>query len=195
MYTVIGSVNSRTFRVLWMLEELGQPYEHRSEAPHSDAVRALNPAGKIPVLIDDGVALTDSTAIVQYLADRHGQLTHPAGTHDRARQDGWTYCLLDELETPLWSASKHKFVLPEAQRVPAINDSLHWEFSQGVARLAERMGKGPWLMGAEFTVPDILLGHILRWAGRAGFAVDAPVLRAHGDACTARPAFARVAAL
>lgn len=195
MYTVMGSVNSRTFRVLWMLEELGQPYEHRPEPPRSDAVRALNPSGKIPVLIDEGVPLTDSTAILQYLADRHRMFTHPAGTRERARQDGWTYRLLDELEAPLWSAAKHSFVLPEAQRVPAVKDSLRWEFSQGAARLAERMGEGPWLMGAQFTVPDIVLGHICRWAGRAGFDVEAPALLAHAAACAARPAFACVAAL
>lgn len=195
MYTVIGTANSRTFRVLWMLEELGLPYDHRPEPPHSEAVRALNPAGKIPVLIDEGVPLTDSTAILQYLADRHGRFTHPAGSRERARQDSFTHCLLDEIEAPLWSAAKHAFVLPEEQRVPAIKDSLRWEFAQGIERLAARLGEGPWLTGGEFTVPDILLGHLCRWAGRAGFPVAAQAVVAHAERCAARPAFARVAAL
>ena len=94
MYTVIGNIGSRTARVLWMLEELGQPYDHIAAAPQSEGVVSVNPAGKVPVLIDDGTPVTDSTAIIQYLADKHGALTHPAGTLDRARQDSLTQLLL-----------------------------------------------------------------------------------------------------
>ena len=58
--------------------------------PHSEQVLARNPSGKIPVLVDGGTTVTDSTAIMTYLADRHGRLTFPAGTVERARQDGYT---------------------------------------------------------------------------------------------------------
>jgi glutathione S-transferase len=61
MYTVIGGVASRTFRVLWMLEELGARYTHRPEPPRSENVRALNASGKIPVLQDGDAVLTDLT--------------------------------------------------------------------------------------------------------------------------------------
>ncbi|MCB1398536.1 MAG: glutathione S-transferase, partial [Rhodobacteraceae bacterium] len=98
MYTVIGTVQSRALRVLWMLEELGHSYEHVVAAPRSEGVVAFNPAGKVPVLIVDGTPITDSTAIIQYLADRHGALTHPAGTLERARQDSLTQFLLDEFD-------------------------------------------------------------------------------------------------
>ena len=84
MYKIIGSVQSRTSRVLWMLEELGVEYEHSPAAPRSQEVTEHNPAGKIPILIEAGVALTDSTAIIQYLADKHGAMTYPAGTLERA---------------------------------------------------------------------------------------------------------------
>jgi glutathione S-transferase len=50
-YKVIGAVRSRTMRVLWMLEEIGVPYEHVAAAPRSDEVTRFNPAGKVPVLI------------------------------------------------------------------------------------------------------------------------------------------------
>jgi len=104
MYKVIGSIKSRTLRVLWMLEELGQTYDHDPAAPQSDAARAANPSGKVPTLIVDGVAITDSVAIITYLADRHGALTAPAGTIDRARQDAMTCFIVDEIEGPLWTA-------------------------------------------------------------------------------------------
>ena len=64
MYTVIGGVASRTFRVLWMLEELGADYEHRPASPHAEEVTAHSASGKIPVLLDGDAALTDSTAIL-----------------------------------------------------------------------------------------------------------------------------------
>lgn len=59
MYTIIGTANSRTLRVLWMLEELGVAYQHVPANPRSDSVVEFNPAGKVPVLIVDGTPITD----------------------------------------------------------------------------------------------------------------------------------------
>ncbi len=194
MYTVVGALASRTFRVLWMLEELGQAYEHRPEAPHSEAVRALNPTGKIPLLLEGDAVLSDSIAILHHLADRHGALAFPPGSLERARQDALTFTLLDTLEAVLWTASRHSFVLPEEHRVPAVKESLHWEFVRNAAAFEAGMGTGPWLMGETFTVPDILLAHIWRWAGVARFAAEAPKIAAHAARCAERPAFQRTAA-
>ena len=69
--TVTGPVRSRTFRVLWLLEELGLDYEHRIEMPHSEAVNALNPLRQVPVLQDGDTVLTVSLAILNYLADQY----------------------------------------------------------------------------------------------------------------------------
>jgi glutathione S-transferase len=195
MYTVIGSAASRAFRVLWMLEELGLPYDHQPAPPRSDAVRALNPAGKIPVLVADGEALTDSVAIMQFLADRHGRFTHPCGTLERARQDGLTHMILDEMDACLWTAARHSFVLPEERRVPEVKASLRWEFERACARLSERLGAGPFLMGAEMTVPDFLLAHCGRWARKARFDIADPALERWLDRMAARPAFGKVAAM
>ena len=84
MYTVIGTVKSRALRVIWMLEELDVQFDHIAAPPQSEGVIQVSPSGKVPVLVEDGVPITDSTAILQYLADKHGQFTHPAGTLDRA---------------------------------------------------------------------------------------------------------------
>ncbi|RVT82105.1 glutathione S-transferase family protein [Rhodobacteraceae bacterium CCMM004] len=193
MYTVIGTARSRAFRVLWMLEELGQPYEHDPAPPRSDAVRAVNPAGKIPVLRVDGGTITDSTAILTYLADRHGALTAPPGTVARAQQDGVLHMVLDELDACLWMAARHSFVLPEDQRVPAVKDSLKREFAASLARLSARLEDGPYLMGAELTVPDIVAVHCGGWAQRAGFPVEDARFAAYLDRGHARPAHARAA--
>ncbi len=194
MYTVIGTATTRTARVLWMLEELGQPYEHVAASPRSDGVVAFNPAGKVPVLVVDGTPITDSTAIIQFLADRHGALTYPAGTLERARQDSLTHLLLDEFDAVLWTAARHTFVLPEAMRVGAIKNSLRWEFEASQRALVHRLGEGPFVMGDQMTVPDIILAHCLSWALAARFPVIEPWLSDHLDRMRSRPAFQRAMA-
>lgn len=189
MYTVIGPVQTRTFRVLWMLEELGQPYTHRPDPPRSAAVRAVSPAGKVPVLLDGEAALTESVAILSYLADRHGRLAAPPGSLERARQDGLTHHVLDVFDAVLWAAARHAFVLPEAQRVPAVRASLRWEFAQSAEAMAAQLGEGPFLAGAALSLPDIVLGHCLGWSIKARFDPLPEALSAYLARLQARPAY------
>ena len=194
MYHLVGSRASRAFRVLWLLEELGVPYAHVPARPHSDAARALNPSGKVPVLRDGETVIPDSTAILTYLADRHGAWTFPAGTPDRGRQDAMTHRVLDELDALLWTAARHSFVLPQEHRVPEIKASLGWEYGRTVTRLSEGLS-GPFLMGDTVTIPDIILAHCLAWGGRAGFAAPVGPLADYVTRLQERPAFQRAAAL
>ncbi len=195
MYSVIGTGKSRAFRVLWMLEELGQPYQHVPANPRSDGVVQFNPAGKVPVLIDDGTPITDSTAILTYLADRHQSLTYPAGTLDRARQDSLTQFLLDEFDAALWLEARHSFVLPEELRLSAIKNTLRWEFDQSQKTLVHRIGEGPFVMGSQMTVPDFILAHCLSWALSARFPIVEPRLSEYLDRMRQRPAWKRAAEL
>jgi len=191
MYKVYGSVASRAFRVLWMLEELGVAYEHHDAKPRSEAARALNPSGKVPILVDGEAVLTDSTAILTYLADKHGKLTHPAGTIERAHQDALTHAILDEFDAVLWTAARHSFVLPEEQRVPQVSTSLKWEFARNLDRLGERF-VGPFLQGETMTIADIICVHCLNWAYAAKFPVENEKLLAYAKDMRARDAFKRV---
>lgn len=194
MYKVIGTAKSRAARVMWMLEELGLPYEHDAASPRTDSVLAHNPVGKIPVLLVDGEAITDSAAIMQFLADRHGALTYPAGSIERLRQDSLLHFLLDEFDAILWTAARHSFILPEERRVPQVKDSLKWEFERSQKTMVARMGKGPFLMGDTMTVPDILLAHCLIWAQGAKFPITEPVLEEYLARMRARPAYQRAMA-
>lgn len=188
MYKVIGASKSRAFRVMWMLEELGEGYEHVPAAPRSDEVLSYNSLGKIPALTDGDAVLTDSMAILTYLGDKHGKLTAPAGTIARARQDAMTFWLIDEFDAVLWSAAKHNFVLPEELRVPAVKDALKAEFSASAAKLSEWL-VGPFLMGDEITIPDILACHCLNWAVGAKFPRVDEKLFAYAKNLRERPAF------
>ena len=171
MLEVIGNARSRAFRVLWLLEELGEDYVHIPAMPGSKNVKVLNPSGKIPVLIADGEVITDSSAILHFLADRSRRFTFPAGTRKRAQQDSWTHFVLDELDACLWAAARHSFVLPEERRVPALKPTLRWEFENSIRILGEKLGTGPYLTGSHMTVPDIILGHCARWAELANFKI------------------------
>lgn len=191
---VIGSGKSRALRVIWMLEELGEPFEHLPAPPRSDDVVALNPSGKVPVLVVDETPVTDSTAILTYLADRFGAFTAPAGTLDRVRQDSMTQFLLDEFDSALWMAARHSFILPEQLRQSAIKDSLKWEVANSQTTLVRRIGDNPFVMGEEMSVPDFILAHCLTWAITAKFPIEEPALRDYLDRMRARPAYQRAIA-
>jgi len=194
MYTVIGTPLSRSFRVLWTLEELGQPYELNPASPQSPEILQVSALGKVPALIEGDEVITDSTAIITYLADKHGGLTAKAGTLARAHQDAMTQRFLDELDAVLWRAARHSFALPKDQRVPEVKPSLKWEFNRNLDRIESQI-KGPYVMGEEFTIADIVLTHCLNWAFGAKFPVENEALLAYGKTMRARPGHQRVAAL
>ncbi|WP_417626025.1 glutathione S-transferase family protein [Pararhodobacter aggregans] len=191
-YTLIGAASTRAGRALWMLEELGVPYEHVGVKPHAEEVTRHYPRGKVPVLLVDGEPLTDSTAIIQYLADAHGRFTAAAGTLDRARQDAMLHLILDEFDAVLWTSARHSFILPAERRVPAVKDSLRWELSVNQASLVRRMGDRPFVTGDDFTVADIVLAHCLIWARAAKFEITEPALQDYAKRIAERPAFQRV---
>lgn len=193
MYEVIGSPSSRAFRVMWMLEELGQPYKLSPEKPHSERVSTLNPSGRIPILVDGDAHIVDSTAILTYLADKHGAMTYPAGTLERAHQDSFTQQVLDELDALLSTALRHTFILPEDKRVPEIKAPLVWEYERNLSYIMARM-KGPYLTGEMMTVPDIILAHCGSWAKFAKFPIDNAEFAAYIKRVRARPAFQKLTA-
>ena len=195
MYRLIGGPRSRAFRVVWALEEIGAPYEVLPVRAGSKEARELSPSGKVPALEVDGTTLTDSVAIIQFLADRHGQLTHLAGSLERGIQDGFTQFAVDEIDGPIWTAAKHRFALPEELRVPEVKETARAEFARGLATLAARFGDGPFIMGEMFTVPDLIIGHCAGWARAAKFALpETEPLAGYFERVRSRPALARALA-
>lgn len=169
MYKIIGFPQTRAMRVMWLLEELGEAYEIDPAPPQSEAIRAVNPSGKVPAFVDGDLVVTESVAICTYLADKHGRFTFPAGTPERARQDSFTQFSVDELEGALWTAAKNSFILPKDLRVPAIKEVCRFEFARALKVLETRLGEGPYVMGETFTIADIMIGHCAGWAVVAKF--------------------------
>ncbi|MEM8687378.1 MAG: glutathione S-transferase family protein [Pseudomonadota bacterium] len=192
MYTVIGTPKTRGFRVIWMLEELGESYEVDPCGPHADEINKVNPSGKVPAFRDGSSTIIDSVAICQYLADKHAKLTAPAGTIERAQQDSFTHFALDEVDGILWTNARHSFVLPEDHRVESVKETCKWEFNRSMGVLAERLGDNDYVMGTDFTVPDLILGHCAGWAmNTPGWELPDGKVGAYFKRVRSRPAFER----
>ncbi len=191
MYTLIGTPAARPFRVLWALEELGQKYDIVPAKPQSKEALQYNPAGKVPILLDGDNAIIDSVAIIQYLADKHGDLTYPAGTIERAQQDSFTQFACDDIDGVLWTMAKNSFVLPEEVRAPDVRKACEYDFALSMTALEKRLGDSAYVMGDRFTIPDLLIGHCAGWAENAKFTLPDGRITNYIERIRSRPAFIR----
>ncbi|OAH08666.1 Glutathione S-transferase GST-6.0 [Rhodobacteraceae bacterium SB2] len=177
-----------------MLEEMGLTYEYTYAPPHSELVKQYNPSGKIPILIDRGAVITDSNAIMTYLADKHQKLTAPAGSIERAHQDALSHQIIDEIDAVLWAASRPSLGLKEFDNFSNIKDSFKHEYKRNLDRL-EKQIKGSFLMGDNLSLPDFILGHCAGWAHVAKFSTGSEKFGAYVKSLRTRPAYQAAARL
>lgn len=196
--TIYGFARSRSQRAVWACEEAGVPYDYRelsaADGEHRQpAYLAINPGGKVPVLVDDGFVVTESPVICTYIADKAPDrgLAPPAGTRARVTYEQWMCFVVSELEQPLWTAAKHRFVLPAKLRVPAIQAVCPKEFKRAEQVLAQGLGAQSFMLGERFTMVDVLVGHTLFWARANSFDLTAENLRAYAARLASRPAWQR----
>ena len=193
-----GYPNSRATRALWALEEAQAEYDYvhvdvKAGAGKDPKYLAINPGGKVPTLVDGDLIITESAAICLYIGEKYPQsgLLPPAGTPGRALCYRWICFANSELEQPLWTIAKHRFVLPEEKRVPAVLQTAFWEFSVAAKVLADGLGNRAYAVGESFTAADILLGHTLAWATSARIELGYEVLNAYAERMLSRPALAQ----
>lgn len=199
MLTIYGTKPSRVARCLWALEELGLPYRQvRVTDQRSPAFLALNPMGKVPVLVDGDFVLTESLAINAYLAAQAGSPLLPADLRRRARVDQWSSWAVTEVEFHFTIMVREirraagAGIEPDSALVAAclraVRDTL------GV--LETYLGNGhAYVAGDAFTIGDINVAFpISGIAPRLDMAAF-PKLAAWLARCTARPAWLRVQAI
>ncbi|MEO1024497.1 MAG: glutathione S-transferase family protein [Pseudomonadota bacterium] len=189
MLTLYGYDSSRAFRVKWLLCELDIEFVHEPARPHSAEIRALNPLGQVPVLTDGDMVLTDSLAILHYLADRAERFTYPPGTPERAVLDARINFVLTEMEAAIWLMAKHGFVLPEAERHPNMRSVAEPDFARGEARFAKLMGNAKYIVGPDFTIADIVAGQTLNWAEMAKMPLHTETARTYLERLRSRAGF------
>ena len=201
MLQLYNHPKTRGVRVTWMLEELEAEYEFKlvpfgENGFASEDYVKINPAGKVPALRDGDLLLTESAAIVTYLGDKFParQLVPAPGTAARAKYDQWCYFALAELEQPLWTKGKHSFVFPPEKRVPAILETAEWEFQKALNVLSQGLGDNNYILGAEFSAADILIGQTLLWASVANQPVDFQNIKDYTDRVLGRDALQRARA-
>ncbi len=162
--TIYGSPRSRTMRVLWMVTELGLEYTHVPLEFDDPALKqpdflALNPAGAIPTIVDDGFALSESLAINLYLAkkyrDRGATQLYPPTSQGEA--DVWRWSLWAQGHLEPWVQKD----LLLAHLIEAIGDRARNMIEAALAVLEGTLAERPWLVGDHFTVGDLNVAAVL----------------------------------
>lgn len=192
MYQAIGYPSSRLTRVVWMLEELGEPYEIVKCKQHSETMLRHNPSGKMPALVDGDFVMTDSAAICAYLGDKHADkgLGPDEGVRGRAEMTAWMLYALSEFEQPMWNKLKHRLLLDPELRLD-VGPWIEHEFDAEVMALDAKLGERPYALGDRFSAVDVILGHCGQWAASGKFAVRSPKVADYFERVLSRPALAR----
>ena len=182
---------TRAIRALWMLEELGVPYERvlidirDAKAKADPAFRAASPMGKVPALEDGATRIWDSGAICAYLADQYPRagLAPPIGDPDRGRYLQWLMYTNSVIEP----AMAEKFT--NAQ----VSSAAHgWgSFDQMLGVLRDGVAAGPWILGARFSAADVMLGTACHFLRQFKLIDGEPGIAGYVERCAARPAFVR----
>lgn len=201
-----GMQQSRSFRCLWALEECGLQYQYvpiklRTEETEPDSAQnpnylAINVQGKVPTLIDGKMNLSESVAILNYIARKAPatRLIPDTNIQTLAKHDELVSFILAELEQPLWSKGKHMFALPEEQRIPKMFETAKFEFAKAVQTLNHLLDDSEFAVANHFSMVDILLAQTFNWAIRFEFDIPQKYLDLR-DRHYDRPAAKRAMAL
>jgi glutathione S-transferase len=204
--TIYGCYRSRASRNIWLANELGLPFRHvpviqvyrlpnpdAADAPthtQSPAFLAVNPSAQIPAIDDDGFILTESLAINLYLARKHGGPLAPASVQEEGLAAMWSLWAATACETHALNILYHRLGKPPAERDAKLADSCVEALRKPFAVLDAALAGSGHLIGGRFTVADINVAEIIRYAAPAPeLFADAPHVKRWLDACHARPAF------
>ena len=209
MITVHHLNNSRSQRVLWLLEELGLPYEIRKYQRDAKTMLAppellkVHPLGKSPVITDDGVTVAESGAIIEYLVERYGngRLIPPPGTPERRRYAYWLHFAEGSAMPPLLlklifdripAMPMPFFVKPIARGISTkvLERMVTPNLKRQLDFMESELAASPWFAGAEFSAADIQMSFPLEAAAqRAGLDASRPHLVEFLKRIHARPAY------
>jgi glutathione S-transferase len=205
--TIYGCYRSRASRNIWLANELGLAFTHvpviqvyrlpdpgAANAPthtQSPDFLKINPNGQIPAIDDDGFKLSESLAINLYLARKHGGPLAPKDAKEEGLAVMWSLWAATACESHALNLQYHLAAYPPEKRKPelvtAAREGLKTPFAVLDKALAEG---GGYVMGGRFTVADINVAEIIRYAKPASDLFEAaPHVKAWLDACHARPGF------
>jgi glutathione S-transferase len=208
--TIYGCYRSRASRNIWLAEEIGLPFHHvpviqayrladpqAADAPlhtRSPEFLAVNPNGHIPAMAEDGLLLHESLAINLYLAKRHGGALGPADIAEDGLMGMWSLWAATEVEPHSIEVLYNRVARPPAQRDAAKADAAVAALRAPFAVLETALAATGFLVGGRFTVADINVAEVVRYASAAPDLFEAaPGVTAWLAACHARPGFRAMA--
>ncbi len=206
MLTIYGVYRSRASRNIWAAAELGIPFKHvpviqvhRIADPDaagallhtkSPAFLKVNAGGQIPSIDDDGFVMHQSLAINLYLAKKHGGPLAPANVAEDGLMTMWTLWAGTDVEPHSVQVLFHMAYKPPAERDPKIATAAIEALRAPFAMLDKHLGSTGFVVGSRFTVADINVAEVLRYAMPAAELFEtAPRVKAWLASCHARPAF------
>jgi glutathione S-transferase len=190
---IYGIARTRAYRALWMAMELGLDFEHLpieigDAGARSPEFLAINPNGRLPVIVDDNFVLFESLAITLYLAKKHsaGKL-YPGTLEGEARAWQWSFWAIAEVDRGVNIWSLHAVRLPPNERDAALRDEALKVIAAPFAVLDTALSKTPYLLGSNFTVADLNVAAVVSRAIDMDLSAT-PNLKAWLTRCLDRPA-------
>jgi glutathione S-transferase len=188
---IYGIARTRAYRALWMAMELGLDYEHLpieigDAGARSPEFLAINPNGRLPVIVDDGFVLFESLAITLYLAKKHGKL-YPGTLEGEARAWQWSFWAIAEVDRGVNIWSLHAVRLPPQERNEALREEALKVIAAPFAVLDAALAKTPYLLGDDFTVADLNVAAVISRSIEMDLSA-VPHLKAWLTRCLDRPA-------
>jgi glutathione S-transferase len=192
---------TRALRVRWALQELGVEFEAvKIDLPAGEGATPeflrLNPVGKLPVLVDGDRVLTESAAIVLYLAEKYPEAKLlPTDLEERAQAYRWLLFTVTEIEQPLWRIARHTFLYPEEKRSQVDIELAREDIRPMLEVMDQHMRGRSFVVGNAATVTDFVLAYTLDWANLEGLLDGFPGLQNYMENMYRRPkAVMRIAA-
>ena len=188
--------NSRAGRIVWLLEELGLPYDINKMAFHpqdlkSDEHRSRHPLGRVPVLEDGEISIYESGAIVEYIIERHknGGLKPEVASDLYPMFLQWFHYCEGMVMPPMNTIIVQTILLPEDRRDETALGQAQRLLSKALAPVEENLEGKDYLIG-DFSAADIMLGHSCFMSNRLGCVTDEMTnLKAYVERIQQRPAF------
>lgn len=193
-----GIAASRTARPLWLLEELGVPYEHVSQSYAGGATKSpeflkINPNGHIPALVDDGTIVWESMAINLYLARKFGGPLAPANLSEEAELLRWTFWSVTECEKDALTVLMHRVAMPADKREASLAERAEGALKRPLEILNAHLADRQYIVGDRFTVADVNVASVIAWAQPAKALMEAnPNVAGWLKRCQDRPAQQKV---
>ena len=197
MIVFYGAPMSSAGRTHWMLEEVGVPYEYkrislRDGDNKKPEFLTVNPAGKIPVLQDGDVTLTESMAINFYLAEKYGKGLMPSDPVARAHVYEWSFWAISNVQPLLLAILLNTMIKPEAERDPKAVDAARTQIPPYLDVLNRALHGKEYLVGTQFTVADLNTASVLGLAAFVGVDLAGyPNVQAWLNCVQGRPSFAK----